>query len=211
MLSASASTADDRGGYQLVLDNWKLEAYNEDHIYVQYNDVYYTSDIDRHGRPRRSVADSTAHTAFPPRIDRVRVANDVSFDLMEIADTQVYNGSDGQHVLPRPAGQPDLRLRELGLRLHRGRRSGPERGRPAPRARRRLLGWRAERAVRAGAPIARSSVRLGTRNFNPVNVLLGDTNIFNDRRTMVGEDLRPQPAERLLGGARPVGDRRDHG
>jgi flagellar hook assembly protein FlgD len=32
-------------------------------------------------------------TSFPPQIDRVRVFNDVSFDLMSITDTQVYNGS----------------------------------------------------------------------------------------------------------------------
>ena len=29
------------GGYQLVLDNWKLEAFNEDEVYVRYNDVQY--------------------------------------------------------------------------------------------------------------------------------------------------------------------------
>jgi hypothetical protein len=32
-------------------------------------------------------------TAFPPWIDRVRVFNDVSFDVMSIGDTQVYDGT----------------------------------------------------------------------------------------------------------------------
>ncbi len=59
---------------------------------------------------------------------------------------------DGQHVLPRPAGQPSERLRELGLRVHRGRRPGPERRRPAPRAHRRVLGRSAEQPVRPAGP-----------------------------------------------------------
>jgi len=74
------------GGYQLRLDNWKLEVYNEDDVYARYNDVYYlAADI-------AQLGDINTGTAFPPQIDRVRVANDVSFDTMEIADTQVYDG-----------------------------------------------------------------------------------------------------------------------
>jgi len=80
------------GGYQLNLDNWKLEVFNEDHVYAQYNDVYYTTDIYGTGGLGDETSDSTYSTAFPPRIQRIRVANDVSFDLMEIGDTQVYNG-----------------------------------------------------------------------------------------------------------------------
>ena len=86
------------GGYQLQLDNWKLEAFNEDSVYARYNDVYYiaTTDTDRthhrHGRDARPGRRDTT-TAFPPYIDRVRVENDVSFDLMKIGDTQVYNGT----------------------------------------------------------------------------------------------------------------------
>jgi hypothetical protein len=30
------------GGYQLALDNWVLEVYNEDDVYARYNDVYYS-------------------------------------------------------------------------------------------------------------------------------------------------------------------------
>jgi hypothetical protein len=39
------------------------------------------------------TANSTADTAFPPKIRSIRVANDVSFDLMSIGDTEVYDGS----------------------------------------------------------------------------------------------------------------------
>jgi len=111
--------ADSIGGFQLQLDNWKIEAFNEDDIYARYNDVYYGApDI----RPAPALpndvtsglaglGDINIHTSFPPLITRggyastprsfgpkalyagVRVANDVSFDLMSIADTQVYDGS----------------------------------------------------------------------------------------------------------------------
>jgi hypothetical protein len=82
------------GGYQLRLDNWKLEVYNEDDVYARYNDQYYvTADIAQLGDIQALGQDNTA---FPPTIDRVRVANDVSFDLMSIADTQVYDGQTTQ-------------------------------------------------------------------------------------------------------------------
>jgi hypothetical protein len=74
------------GGYQLKLDNWKIEGFNEDVIYARYNDVTYT-DTDMSG-----LGDANTETAFPPMIDHARLANDVSFDLMQIADTQVYDG-----------------------------------------------------------------------------------------------------------------------
>jgi len=77
------------GGYQLQLDNWKLEVFNEDSVYVRYNDVYYKTDNTGMG----GLRDVSAATAFPPTIDRIRVDNDISFDVMEIADTQVYDGS----------------------------------------------------------------------------------------------------------------------
>jgi hypothetical protein len=81
--------ADGRGGYQLQVDNWKIEAFNEDDIYARYNDVYYETDE----TGMTGLGDQDMGTAFPPVIDRVRVFNDVSFDLMSIKDTQVYNGS----------------------------------------------------------------------------------------------------------------------
>jgi len=81
------------GGFQLQLDNWKLEAFNEDSIYVRYNDVYYVTGVTGMAGLGDITSASPANTAFPPAIDRVRVANDVSFDLMEVADTQVYDGT----------------------------------------------------------------------------------------------------------------------
>ena len=90
------------GGYQLQLDNWKLEVYNEDDVYARYNDVYYVANETEAGLMDglNFLGDITAlgqlNTAFPPAIERVRVGNDVSFDLMSIADTQVYDGQTSQ-------------------------------------------------------------------------------------------------------------------
>ena len=74
------------GGYSLELDNWELEAFNEDSIYVRYNDVAYT-DADM-----QLLGDSDTATAFPPEIQETRVANDVSFAVFEVGDTQVFDG-----------------------------------------------------------------------------------------------------------------------
>jgi hypothetical protein len=83
---------DFKGGYQLRVDNWQLEVFNEDDLYARYNDVYY--ELDTTGM--NGLGDQSMETAFPPQIDRVRVFNDVSFDLMSIADTQVYDGQSVQ-------------------------------------------------------------------------------------------------------------------
>ncbi|MFC2078774.1 gliding motility-associated C-terminal domain-containing protein [Candidatus Bipolaricaulota bacterium] len=74
------------GGYSLELDNWELEAFNEDSVYVRYNDVIYT-DPDM-----QLLGDSDTGSAFPPEIQEVRVANDVSFAVFEVGDTQVFDG-----------------------------------------------------------------------------------------------------------------------
>ena len=96
------------GGYQLQLDNWKLEVYNEDDVYARYNDVYYWPFESAAGNSdglnflgdivafSQVAAGAGTGTAFPPAIQRVRVGNDVSFDLMSIADTQVYDGQATQ-------------------------------------------------------------------------------------------------------------------
>ncbi|MCK5827904.1 T9SS type A sorting domain-containing protein [Candidatus Bipolaricaulota bacterium] len=78
---------DAAGGFWLTLDNWKLEAFNEDSIYVRYNDVYYVDS------ELAALGDLNVSTAFPPEIRRIRVDNDVSFDMMSITDTQVYDGA----------------------------------------------------------------------------------------------------------------------
>jgi len=73
------------GGYSLQLDNWELEAFNEDSIYVRYNDVVYTD------AAMQTLGDSD-DSDFPPEIQAVRVANDVSFGVFEVGDTQVFDG-----------------------------------------------------------------------------------------------------------------------
>jgi len=77
------------GGYGLQLDNWELEVYNEDSIYVRYNDVYYENDT----TGMSGLGDADVSTAFPPEISTIRVNNDVSFDVIEVTDTQVYDNS----------------------------------------------------------------------------------------------------------------------
>jgi len=74
------------GGYSLRLDNWELEAFNEDSVYARYNDVVYAE------AAFPLLGDIDTATAFPPEIQEVRVANDVSFSLFEVGDTQVYDG-----------------------------------------------------------------------------------------------------------------------
>jgi hypothetical protein len=84
------------GGFQLELDNWKLEVFNEDDVYARYNDVYYETGPTGMGGLGDITSTSTASTAFPPEIRSARVFNDVSFDLMSIGDTQVFDGQTTQ-------------------------------------------------------------------------------------------------------------------
>lgn len=76
------------GGFQLQLDNWALEGFNEDHVYARYNDVVYPPG------QLAGLGDLNNATAFPPLINNTRVDNDISFAMFAIADTQVYNGSE---------------------------------------------------------------------------------------------------------------------
>lgn len=77
---------DGLGGYSLELDNWELEAFNEDSIYARYNDVVYTDES------MQLLGDADISTLFPPVIQEARVANDVSFAVFEVGDTQVFDG-----------------------------------------------------------------------------------------------------------------------
>ena len=79
------------GGYSLELDNWELEAFNEDSVYARYNDVIYVAG-DLH-----ALADANTDTpgaVFPPRIEELRIRNDVSFSVFEVGDTQVFDGDE---------------------------------------------------------------------------------------------------------------------
>jgi len=75
--------------YRVHPDNWRVELANEEAFYVRYNDV----DYDGWGPDGLSnLGDGDIATAFPPRIDAVRLANDISFDLGVVADTQTFDG-----------------------------------------------------------------------------------------------------------------------
>ena len=92
------------GGYSLDIDNWKLETFNEDSIYVRYNDVIY---FDVESAPGLAdglafLGDRDIATAFPPLIREARAGNDVSFAVFEIGDTQVFDGeTTTMHFLDR--------------------------------------------------------------------------------------------------------------
>ena len=160
------------GGYQLVLNNWKLEVFNEDHLYVQYNDVYYTADsINLLGTGENNKVPT------PPVIDRVRVANDVSFDMMEIADTQVYNGqSVNMYFLDRQGNRVSGYVNSDCVFIEVVDQDQNE----DILRRERIDGfWDAHQNLPFGPQALRPwSCIPSTRVINPVNALLGDTNIF---------------------------------
>jgi len=74
------------GGWQLQLDNWRIEAFNEDDIIVRYNDALYA------GWAVAALGTRSFGDGPVPIIERLRVAGDVAFDTMSIADTQVFDG-----------------------------------------------------------------------------------------------------------------------
>jgi hypothetical protein len=163
------------GGYQLQLDNWKIEAFNEDSIYARYNDVYY--ELDSTGMT--GLGDVNVGTAFPPIIDRIRVENDVSFDLMEIADTQVYDGTTAKmYFLDRQGNRVSgyvnsdcvfIEVIDLDQNEDNYRRE-------------RVDGyWDGGQNVPFGPQALNPFICTGTYCYeNHINRLLGDTNIFND-------------------------------
>ena len=97
------------GGFQIQWDNWRFEAFNEDDVFVRYNDVTYELGMDGLAGlgDQQAFADVAGEAAFPPAINRVRVANDVSFDTIEIADTQVvgFDGSVNMWFLDRSGSE----------------------------------------------------------------------------------------------------------
>jgi len=164
------------GGYQLVLDNWRLEVFNEDEVYVRYNDVQYMEGDNGYF----GLADSDTTTAYSgPRIERIRVGNDVSFDLMSIGDTQVY---DGDRTLmwfldrqgSRVAGyvNSDCVFVEV---------LDPDQDEDILRRERIDAFWDGGQNFPFGPlPLNEFICGFQPAQTHPVNELLGDTNIFND-------------------------------
>ena len=96
-------------GYQLGLDNWTLEVYNEDDVMARYNDVTYVAGVTGLAGLGNLGAGSMALSAFPPQIAAVRKAGDVVFDTVDIGDTQVFQfgGTTEMWFLDRNASRVD--------------------------------------------------------------------------------------------------------
>jgi len=174
------------GGFQLQVDNWKLEVFNEDDVYARYNDVYYMTDNTGTG----GLGDVNPVTAFPPVIQRVRVANDVSFDVMSIADTQVYDGATtNMWFLDRQGNRVSGYVNSDCVFVEVLDADQDE----DQYRRERIDGyWDGGQNWPFGPVANRAFVcpPLAARVNHPVNLLLGDTNIFNDQ---------PQPVQGLNG------------
>ncbi|MCD6541639.1 T9SS type A sorting domain-containing protein, partial [Candidatus Bipolaricaulota bacterium] len=109
------------GGYQLVFDDWKFQAFNEDTIYARYNSVDYVQEaINALGNADANETitiveadlgfdvnkDGNIQTApmtwrsFPPLVHEAASRNqvwDVSFYTVKVYDTQVFDGATGTH------------------------------------------------------------------------------------------------------------------
>jgi len=180
--------ADTNGGFQLQVDNWKIEAFNEDDIYARYNDVYYdvapltipTSVPDNNMEPGLSgLGDIDPTTSFPPYISRVRVQNDVSFDLMSVADTQVYDGSaTNMWFLDRQGNRVSGYVNSDCVFIEV---LDPDQDEDQYRRERIDAYWDGAQNVPFGPEANREfECVLGDRVEHSINALLGDTNIFND-------------------------------
>ena len=178
------------GGYSLRLDNWELEAFNEDSIYARYNDVIYAE------AAIAQLGDIDINTAFPPQILSARVANDVSFDLFEVGDTQVYDGDQMlMYFLDRQGNRVDGYLNSDCVFLEV---IDPDQDEDQQR-RERIDGyWDGRQNVPFG-PVHRPWNRLecGFRDddLHIVNELLGDTNIFAPFDGAAVDDDPPAPGE----------------
>jgi len=169
------------GGYSLRLDNWDLEAFNEDTIYARYNDVKYFAVESAPGANDGMdfLGDRDETTAFPPAIEAVRVANDVSFALLHVGDTQVYDGQETR-----------MRFLDRGGRPVTGYVSGdcvfvevidPDQDEDRNRRERVSRAWDGWQNVPFGPqhrPWNRMECGYRNADLHAVNPLLGDTNIF---------------------------------
>lgn len=78
-------------GYQLVFDDWRVQAFNEDTIFVRYNSVDYVQ------TSVNTLGDGDPNDEpFPPVINEDAARNqywDVSFAKAKVYDTQVFDGT----------------------------------------------------------------------------------------------------------------------
>ena len=179
--------ADSAGGFQLRLDNWKIEAFNEDDIYARYNDAVYRDGLAVVAAPLAvnqdipGIGDSNVNTDFPPQIDHVRAANDVSFDMMSVADTQVFDGTTtNMHFLDRQGNRVTKYAASDCVFIEV---IDPDQDEDQYRRERIDAYWDGGQNVPFGAQALNEYV-CPIENLDGhghyVNWLLGDTNIFND-------------------------------
>ncbi|QAA77248.1 MAG: hypothetical protein BIP78_1482 [Candidatus Bipolaricaulis sibiricus] len=123
-------------GYQLVFDDWKVQAFNEDTIFVRYNSVDYDREsLNALGDGDPNDNDNDEDFPFPPRINEEAARNqywDVSFAKVKVYDTQVFDGTthhmrflDGQYrpVTSIPvSGSLYLEVTDLDQNEHPGMR-----------------------------------------------------------------------------------------
>ena len=78
-------------GYQLVFDDWQVESFNEDTIFIRYNSLEYTQES------LNALGDGDPNGGFfPPEINELAARNqywDVSFAKAKVYDTQVFDGT----------------------------------------------------------------------------------------------------------------------
>ncbi len=182
----------DWGGFQLDLDNWKFEAYNEDDVYVRYNDVYYVdSAVNGFGD---TVLDDGS---FPPTIDRIRVANDVSFDMMSIGDTQVYDGQTvNMYFLDRQGNRVSGYVNSDCVFVEV---IDPDQDEDQLRRERIDAFWDGGQNWPFGPQHLNDLVcgELQTDVVHPVNSLLGDTNVFENSPVLTGDNTSNVAAAKL--------------
>jgi len=178
--------SDSIGGFLLQLDNWKIEAFNEDDIYARYNDVYYGVPANQPGNGGNNVTpglsglgDVDPSTSFPPWITRIRVANDVSFDLMSVADTQVYDGTTvNMYFLDRQGNRVAGYVNSDCVFLEV---IDPDQDEDQFRRERIDAFWDGGQNFPFGPqPLNEFICPFEKTETNSINALLGDTNIFNN-------------------------------
>jgi len=164
------------GGYQLILDNWRLEVFNEDEVYVRYNDQEYMAGDNGY----LGLADESTTTAYSgPRIDTIRSKNDVSFDVMSIGDTQVFDGQTTKMwFLDRNGNRVSGYVNSDCVFVEV---QDPDQDEDQLRRERIAAFWDGGQNRPFGPlPLNEFGCNYERTQTHSVNALLGDTNIFND-------------------------------